>query len=156
MRLINHASSFNRDVAHSHVRPAYTLGVCYPHHRRWSLWKGPVFSMSFQNGFPSLFLFKNTALWSGRTRLHDDLPISRCSTFHCHFHRWGLSCTHQRRNTIQTNFEFCTKTHLVVEMYLGSTFSSCFGDGYRSTCFGRESGTEEEKKKKWENLFLET
>jgi hypothetical protein len=40
-----------------------------------------------------------------------------------------------------------------LELYLGSTFGSCFGEGYRSTCFGhryrsnRSKGTEDKKKK---------
>jgi hypothetical protein len=39
MRLINHASGFNRDVANSPARPACTLGGRYPHHCRESLLK---------------------------------------------------------------------------------------------------------------------
>ena len=41
----------------------------------------------------------------------------------------------------------------LVELYLGSTFGSCFGEGYRSTCFGhryRSKRTEDKKK----NFFL--
>ena len=37
----------------------------------------------------------------------------------------------------------------LVELYLGSTFGSCFGEGYRSTCFGhryRSKRTEDKKK----------
>ncbi len=39
MRLINHASGFDRYVANSPARPASTLGGCYPHHCRESLLK---------------------------------------------------------------------------------------------------------------------
>ncbi len=47
MRLINHASGFNRYVANFLVRPACTFGGRYTHHCRGSLRKGPGSSRSF-------------------------------------------------------------------------------------------------------------